>query len=204
MNNPSHHLDFKVTVLGTSGVGKTSILKRYCDGTYSDDTISTMGANFFSKSLIIDETELSLSIWDTAGTERFMSIAPSFLRGSNALILVCDATKMESFDQVDSFFEQFLLQTDTKPGDYLPVSLLVNKSDMGDGVITREAISEWMTRNGVSFGHFVSAKTGEGVAAALDELARSLLIKPNADHYPLKYVVVQEKHTKISSCTCNV
>ena len=198
----NNKIDFKVTVLGSSGVGKTSILKRYCDNTFIDGTISTMGANFFSKSILIENTEISLVIWDTAGTERFMSIAPSFFRGTNALILVCDATNMESFDEIDIFFEKFLLMTDTKPIDYLPITLLINKCDKSDIVISRENMLEWMTRNRINFGHFVSAKTGENIKEAIDELAKSILIKPNPDQYPLKFVVVSESYKNKTPCNC--
>ncbi|CAE6495032.1 unnamed protein product [Rhizoctonia solani] len=99
LTNSQPSLDAKVVIMGSAGVGKTSLVTRYVEGRFGQTTTTT-GAFFYSKKVIVDGTKVRLQIWDTAGQERFRSMAPMYYRGASAAILVYDITSPSSFEDV--------------------------------------------------------------------------------------------------------
>lgn len=88
----------KVIMLGDSGVGKTSLVQRYIDGVFHDASIgTTIGIDYRHKIMNISEQNYKVEFWDTAGQERFRGIAQSYIRGADAILLLYDSTKYESF-----------------------------------------------------------------------------------------------------------
>ncbi|KAM1136053.1 hypothetical protein FF1_034221 [Malus domestica] len=100
----------KVIVLGDSGVGKTSLMNQYVHKKFSQQYKATIGADFVTKELQIDDRLVTLQIWDTAGQERFQSLGVSFYRGADCCVLVYDVNVMKSFDTLDNWHEEFLKQ----------------------------------------------------------------------------------------------
>ncbi|KAI9494819.1 ras family-domain-containing protein [Zychaea mexicana] len=98
-------LEAKVVVLGATGVGKTSVVIRYVQKTFSASSTSTIGASFMTKKLTVDDCHVRLQIWDTAGQERFRAMAPMYYRGAQAAILVYDITSEESFSDMNTWVE---------------------------------------------------------------------------------------------------
>ncbi|KDE08940.1 hypothetical protein MVLG_01032 [Microbotryum lychnidis-dioicae p1A1 Lamole] len=95
--DPANQLEAKVVILGSQGVGKTSLVHRYTTGVFSYSLTSTIGASFLAKRLVVEGCKVRLQIWDTAGQERFRSMAPLYYRGALAAILVYDITNEKSF-----------------------------------------------------------------------------------------------------------
>ncbi|KFH47845.1 Ras-like GTP-binding protein-like protein [Hapsidospora chrysogenum ATCC 11550] len=96
-------LEAKIVVLGAQGVGKTSLVMRYCKGTWNPSQItSTVGASFLTKRVVDSDTDTTvrLQIWDTAGQERFRSISRLYYRGANACILCYSITDAQSFAEM--------------------------------------------------------------------------------------------------------
>ncbi|KAI0516833.1 P-loop containing nucleoside triphosphate hydrolase protein [Xylaria bambusicola] len=96
-------LEAKIVVLGSQGVGKTSLVSRYCKGTFNPaETLSTVGASFMTKRVVDSDTDtvVRLQIWDTAGQERFRSISRLYYRGANACILCYSITDAHSFAEM--------------------------------------------------------------------------------------------------------
>ncbi|KAI2635938.1 rab type ras GTPase [Xylaria nigripes] len=96
-------LEAKIVVLGSQGVGKTSLVTRYCKGAFDPgQTISTVGASFMTKRVVDSDTDtvVRLQIWDTAGQERFRSISRLYYRGANACILCYSITDAQSFKEM--------------------------------------------------------------------------------------------------------
>ncbi|KAI8142189.1 small GTPase superfamily, partial [Fennellomyces sp. T-0311] len=89
-----------------SGVGKTSMVVRYVQKTFSTSSTSTIGASFMTKKLTVDDCQVRLQIWDTAGQERFRAMAPMYYRGAHAAILVYDITSEESFLDMNTWVEE--------------------------------------------------------------------------------------------------
>ena len=90
----------KIIVIGDSGVGKTCLLNRFVKEQFSQLYKATIGADFLSKEVVIDEKHVSLQLWDTAGQERFQSLGMAFYRGADACILVFDITNQKSFESI--------------------------------------------------------------------------------------------------------
>ncbi|XP_028101619.1 ras-related protein Rab7-like isoform X2 [Camellia sinensis] len=100
----------KVIVLGDSGVGKTSLMNQYVHKKFSQQYKATIGADFVTKELQIDDRLVTLQIWDTAGQERFQSLGVAFYRGADCCVLVYDVNVMKSFDTLNNWHEEFLKQ----------------------------------------------------------------------------------------------
>ena len=94
---------FKIVIIGDSGVGKSCMLLRFADGTFTDSFISTIGVDFKIKTLNIDNKKIKLQIWDTAGQDRFKSITSSYYRGAHGIILVYDITDNDSFRNIEKW-----------------------------------------------------------------------------------------------------
>lgn len=96
MNKREHH---KIVILGTSGVGKSSIARRYVQDTFCERNESTIGAVFLTMPLLYKGRNISLHIWDTAGQERYNSLTPMYYRGASVAVVVYDITSAESLNQ---------------------------------------------------------------------------------------------------------
>ena len=122
------HIDFKVKIMfkGNSSVGKTSIIKRYSKNIFSTSYISTLGIDFESKNINIDNKTINLQIWDTAGQEKYKVLSKNYYNNSNAFIIVYDITNLESFESVMNWIDQI---KENAPENVKSI-LLGNKSDL--------------------------------------------------------------------------
>ncbi|KAL9712740.1 hypothetical protein Ac2012v2_003977 [Leucoagaricus gongylophorus] len=97
-------VDAKIVVMGSAGVGKSSLLCRYIQNQFDpNNTTSTSGALFVTKKVMVNGLKVRLQLWDTAGQERFRSMAPMYYRGANAALLLYDITNISTFDDVRSW-----------------------------------------------------------------------------------------------------
>ena len=102
--------DYKVVILGASGVGKTCLGLRFVKDQFVTYTASTIGASFLVKELAFNNQKVTLQIWDTAGQERFQSLGVAFYRGADSCVLVFDVVQPKTFDNLDSWRDEFLIQ----------------------------------------------------------------------------------------------
>ncbi|KFM77572.1 Ras-related protein Rab-35, partial [Stegodyphus mimosarum] len=105
MTREYDHL-FKLLIIGDSGVGKSSLLLRFADNTFSGNYITTIGVDFKIRTLEIDDEKVKLQIWDTAGQERFRTITSTYYRGTHGVIVVYDVTNGESFANVKRWLHE--------------------------------------------------------------------------------------------------
>ena len=100
------YLTCKVVLIGESGVGKTSIIQRYINNTFTPGISTTGGANFTTKTMKFEEEKqkIKFEIWDTAGQEKFRSLAKVFYKNAAVCILVYDITRNESFEELENFW----------------------------------------------------------------------------------------------------
>lgn len=101
----AHNYIFRICLLGDSSVGKTSLLTRFCDGTFKEKYSNTIGVDFRVVTLKYEETIAKVHIWDTAGQERFKSIAINYFRSSHGFIFVYDITSQISFKDINNWIE---------------------------------------------------------------------------------------------------
>ncbi|KAH0785320.1 small GTP-binding protein [Histomonas meleagridis] len=168
--------DFKVVLLGPYHVGKTSIIERYCNNVFIAKTKQTVGAGFFTKTLTIDSSEVTLMIWDTAGDERFKAITPSLLHGANCMMLVFDLSSSQSFTGVEDYLNLFL-NSYSPTNNEMPVILVGNKMDLPQDQIEvpQESIDSWLSDHHVEMYQAVSALSGQNIDHAFDQLIKYLL-----------------------------
>jgi small GTP-binding protein len=119
---------FKFIVIGSSGVGKTAILKRLVEDVFTTDSQSTIGVEFLATTVDVEGTQVKLQIWDTAGQERFRAIAKAYFRSAIGVILVFDLSERKSFDELN----QWLVDIHALCDPNAIVTLIGNKSDLVD------------------------------------------------------------------------
>lgn len=113
-------------LIGDSGVGKSCLLLRFSDDTYTESYISTIGVDFKIRTIELDGKTIKLQIWDTAGQERFRTITSSYYRGAHGIIVVYDVTDAETFHNV----KQWLHEIDRYACDSVNKLLVGNKADL--------------------------------------------------------------------------
>ena len=121
---------YKIIIIGDSSVGKTSLMRRYVNHTFSEIYKSTIGVDFLNKTIKINNKLVELQIWDTAGSERFYSMNNAFYRGADACIVVFDLTNMKSFLNLENWIDEFLINSSPKNPDSFPFAVIGNKSDL--------------------------------------------------------------------------
>jgi len=120
---------FKLVLIGDSGVGKSCLLLRFADDSFTDSYISTIGVDFRFRTVTIDNKTVKLQIWDTAGQERFRTITSAYYRGAHGIIMVYDVTNYESFEHVEEWLNEV-----NKHASESTLKLLVgNKADLQEG-----------------------------------------------------------------------
>ena len=98
---------YKVLLLGDSTVGKTCFLLRYCDKTFEDAHLMTVGLDYRLKSMVLkNEKNVKLQIWDTAGQDRFRAITKNYYKGANGIILIYHVTNLQSYENVKNWIAQ--------------------------------------------------------------------------------------------------
>ena len=133
-----HDYFFKILLIGDSGVGKSCLLLRFADDSWTDTHISTIGVDFKIKTLTIDGKTIKLQIWDTAGQERFRTITSSYYRGAQGIILVYDCTDMESFQNV----KQWMGEIDRYACENVNKLLVGNKTDLVDEKVVETSVAK--------------------------------------------------------------
>uniref|UniRef100_A0A915LLN5 Ras-related protein Rab-35 n=1 Tax=Meloidogyne javanica TaxID=6303 RepID=A0A915LLN5_MELJA len=105
---PSRDYDFlfKLLIIGDSGVGKSSLLLRFSDNTFSANYITTIGVDFKIRTITVKGYKVKLQIWDTAGQERFRTITSTYYRGTHGVVVVYDVTTQDSFANVKRWLHE--------------------------------------------------------------------------------------------------
>ncbi|XP_042411661.1 ras-related protein Rab7-like [Zingiber officinale] len=164
----------KVIILGDSGVGKTSLMNQYVTKKFSNQYKATIGADFLTKEVQIDDRLFTLQIWDTAGQERFQSLGVAFYRGADCCVLVYDVNVGKSFDNLNRWREEFLIQASPSEPDNFPFIVLGNKADIDGGnsrVVSEKKAKQWCASKGNLPYFETSAKEGTNVEAAFQCIA---------------------------------
>ncbi|KAF3643907.1 Ras-related protein RABA1d [Capsicum chinense] len=117
---------FKVVLIGDSGVGKSNLLSRFTRNEFSLESKSTIGVEFATKSLTVDNKVIKAQIWDTAGQERYRAITSAYYRGAVGALLVYDVTRHSTFESVERWLKELRDHTDPN----IVVMLVGNKSDL--------------------------------------------------------------------------
>ena len=129
----SEDIVYKVLLLGDSSVGKTCFLLRYCDKSFQDAHLSTIGLDYRLKTMTLKNGKnIKLQIWDTAGQDRFRAITKNYYKGANGIILIYDVTNVQTFENVKNWISQ--IKEEANPN--VVIYLAGNKIDLPEDTIT--------------------------------------------------------------------
>ena len=175
--SPEYDYLFKLLLIGDSGVGKSCLLLRFADDTYTESYISTIGVDFKIRTIELDGKTIKLQIWDTAGQERFRTITTSYFRGAQGIVLVYDVTDRRSFESIRNWISQIQQHADV----HVNKILLGNKCDMLDEkVVSTEEGQKLATEFGMEFWE-TSAKNDVNVEQSFSDIAKSVKNRLIAD-----------------------
>ena len=159
----------KVCMLGAYAVGKTSLVSRWVHSLFSDRYQTTVGVKIDKHDTSVDGRPVTLLLWDIHGEDELQTVRESYLKGSDGLVLVADGTRAATLDKALELSQR----ADTLLGSR-PSVLMINKSDLlGEWDIDDDRLAD-LARAGWTVLR-TSAKTGDGVPAAFEALARRLL-----------------------------
>jgi small GTP-binding protein len=159
----------KICMLGAFAVGKTSLVTRFVDSSFSEKYHTTMGVRIEKKALQLGGKEWHLIIWDLAGEDEFLQIRSSYLRGSSGYLLVADGTRRATLEAAVKMQQRV---RDTI-GD-VPFVFMLNKSDLADEWEIAERSIEALSKRGWTWLK-ASAKTGAGVEEAFLTLVGKMM-----------------------------
>ena len=166
-------ITFKILTIGESGVGKTCVLRRFVENKFLKNHLATIGIDFKTKTLNINNQEIKLKIWDTAGEERFRNITTQYYKGADGIVLVYDVTDEASYEKIRDWMEQILSNTQQEE---IGLVLLGNKCDMEPRNVTEEMGKKMAEELKVNYFE-TSALTGQGIKEAFEQLTRDIMKK---------------------------
>ncbi|KAI4725175.1 ras-related protein-like protein [Aureobasidium sp. EXF-10728] len=179
----------QVIILGDSGVGKTSLMNQYVNKKFSASYKATIGADFLTKEVLVDDRLVTMQLWDTAGQERFQSLGVAFYRGADCCVLVYDVNNSKSFDTLDSWRDEFLIQASPMDPESFPFVVLGNKVDVEESkrmVSSKRAMAFCQSKGGIPYFE-TSAKEAINVEQAFEVIARNALAQEESGDFNADY-----------------
>ncbi|WAQ86235.1 hypothetical protein PtA15_6A867 [Puccinia triticina] len=161
---------FKLVFLGEQSVGKTSLITRFMYDTFDNTYQATIGIDFLSKTMYLEDRTVRLQLWDTAGQERFRSLIPSYIRDSSVAVVVYDVTNRASFINTSRWVDDVRAER----GNDVIIVLVGNKTDLGD---KRQVSTEEAERKSKELDVMfieTSAKAGHNVKTLFKKIAQAL------------------------------
>jgi len=180
MVDPIFDYQFRLILIGDTTVGKSSLLRYFTDGKFSELQDPTVGVDFFARLVQVrDGARIKLQLWDTAGQERFRSITKSYYRNSVGAILAYDITNRSSFEKIPSWMAE--AKKHIEP--LRPVFLVVGcKSDLNQRQVSTEESISYSSSLGINFVE-TSAKTGENVEEAFQMITQEIYNRIQSGEY---------------------
>ncbi|KAG2195661.1 ras family-domain-containing protein [Mucor mucedo] len=193
---------YKLVFLGEQSVGKTSLITRFMYDTFDNTYQATIGIDFLSKTMYLEDKTVRLQLWDTAGQERFRSLIPSYIRDSSVAVIVYDISNRQSFMNTSKWIDDVRAER----GDDVIIVLVGNKSDLSDKrEVTVEDAEKRSKELNVMFIE-TSAKAGHNVKSLFRKIAQSLPgidgNGPNDHRDQMQKINLNTTETEASSCAC--
>jgi len=164
---------YKTVLVGEGGVGKTSITLRYTENRFDEEMKMTIGVNFASKKMTIDEANVTLMLWDLGGQPRFREVISDYFKGARIAIAVYDATRSFSLQRLSDWLDR--VRENAPECQFIFVGNKIDERENGMGVTLEHAME--MAREYDAKCMEVSAKTGDGVTEMFEAAAKIALAK---------------------------
>jgi Ras-related protein Rab-11A len=157
----------KIVVIGDSNVGKSNIVNRYTKDKFTEEIKSTIGVEFGTKKIVIDNVKIKAQIWDTAGQERYKSVTNAYYKSAKGAIVVFDITELNSFNNVDEWIKELKIKAD----EDCVIILVGNKIDLENKRCISQAEGIEKAKH---FGvHYI--ETSASLAINIDQLFQTLI-----------------------------
>ena len=169
ISQSDNFINFKIIIIGDSGVGKSSLLKRAVQNRFDESYQATIGFEFLLMHYKINELKFKLQIWDTCGQEMYRSLVQGFYRNTSLAIIVYDVNNPKSFEGLEVWLKDLRQQTEQE----IPIFIIGNKSDMEKKVPTEDA-KIFSTSNRTKYFAECSARSGYNVKEIFNEAAKQL------------------------------
>ena len=198
MSSENTFFTFKLLTIGESGVGKTSILRRFVENEFSKTHLATIGIDYRTKVLHIYGKDIKLKIWDTAGQERYHNITSQIFKGAEGILLVYDVNDEVSFAKIKDWIEQIKSNTEEE----ICLVLLGNKCDIEERAISKERGKEMAEELNINY-YETSALNGTGINEAFEGLTKKILLKKkviNSDSRTVSLTSSQKPKKKEGCC----
>jgi len=194
----------KVIILGDAFVGKTSLMHQYVTKKFDTQYKATIGADFLTKEVMVDDRLITMQIWDTAGQERFQSLGVAFYRGADCCVLVFDVNTAKTFENLDNWREEFLIQAQPRNPDSFPFVLIGNKIDLEQRVTSTKKAQSWCLSKGNIPYFETSAKEAVNVDLAFQVIAKNALKTQDPDDVEIfaPESVVLDSPSTSTGCSC--
>ncbi|CAF1303447.1 unnamed protein product [Adineta steineri] len=163
---------FKVVLIGNASVGKTCLVRRFCQDVFPAGQAATIGVDFLIKTVEVDGEKIKLQIWDTAGQERFRSITQSYYRSANALIIVFDINNLATFSSLPDWVREVKAYSNN---DVL-CTLVGNKCDVNEREVPTHVAEQFAEKNDMWYLE-TSAKNSDNVEKLFQTIAEELTMK---------------------------
>ena len=177
MSAQNKMFEASLITLGDGQVGKTSLIYRYIDDTFTFDYLSTIGIDSKKKIIKLENNEqIKVKIFDTAGQERFRSITSNYIKKANGILLIYSVDNPKSFENIETWYQSI---SEEENKNKLPVVFIGNKSDLEEKrQISKETGIDLAEKFGIE-NHFyeTSCKTGENVEKAINDLVNQIYEK---------------------------
>ncbi|KAM9854296.1 EF-hand calcium-binding domain-containing protein 4B [Aulostomus maculatus] len=187
---------FKIVLVGNSSVGKTSLLRRFCDDSFHPGTSATVGIDYSVKTIMVENSKVALQLWDTAGQERYRSITKQFFRKADGVVVMYDITAELSFTAV----RQWLASVKEGAGEDIPIMLLGNKTDKETERQVQKEIGERLAKDCQMAFYECSACSGHNVAKSMFQLARILKEQEDQEKEKTVQLVCSPSDRRRSCC----
>ena len=182
MKKESYDLLFKLILIGDSCVGKSNILSKYLKNEFDPNSRATVGVEFGTKNILINNKKIKIQIWDTAGQERYRSITSAYYKGAKGALIVYDITRKATFNNIDKWISDLKLNGDKD----ICIVILGNKSDLNDKRQVTFEEGQKMAKDCNMMFFETSAKTGENVEKIFVDSAKEIQKKINQGYYDLE------------------
>jgi len=171
MNSTASMKQVKVVILGESGVGKSSIMLRFITGNFQEDSEPTLGGAFMAKTYSYKNQSLKYQIWDTAGQEKYHSLAPMYYRDSQVALLVYDVTKRDSLQSLTKWVDEL---KENGPKE-LMIVVVGNKTDLLDQEQVKASEGAAFAKDLGALFKLTSAKMDTGIHDLFDKISEEML-----------------------------
>ncbi|WBW72317.1 Rab family GTPase Ryh1 [Schizosaccharomyces osmophilus] len=190
---------YKLVFLGEQSVGKTSLITRFMYDQFDNTYQATIGIDFLSKTMYLEDRTVRLQLWDTAGQERFRSLIPSYIRDSSVAIIVYDITNHNSFVNTEKWIEDVRAER----GDDVIIVLVGNKTDLSDKRQVSQEEGEKKASELKIMHMETSAKAGYNVKQLFRKIAQMLPGMENVETQSTQLIDVSiQPNENESGCNC--